>query len=153
MAHSLGLSAPTPERRTYGEKRSFFLRGLLTDLIFPEAGLGRFDPRAEERRRWLWRGTLAGAALITIVACTLFLFSFLRYSGGLTDQERQLTKLSSRLSNVAARQAPTDPLDLNLALEAANETLNAETNIAMSAMTFAGPHGCEGARSSPQACL
>ncbi len=139
MAHSLGLSAPTPERRTYGEKRSFFLRGLLTDLIFPEAGLGRFDPRAEERRRWLWRGTLAGAALITIVACTLFLFSFLRYSGGLTDQERQLTKLGSRLSNVAARQAPTDPLDLNLALEAANETLNAETNIDTSAMTFAGP--------------
>ena len=139
MAHSLGLSAPTLERRSHGEKRSFFLRGLLTDLIFPEAGLGRFDPRAEERRRWLWRGTLAGAALITIVACTLFLFSFLRFSGGLTDQERQLTKLSSRLSNVAARQAPTDPLDLNLALEAANETLNAQTNIATSALTLAGP--------------
>ena len=139
MAHSLGLSAPAPERRAYGEKRSFFLRGLLTDLIFPEAGLGRFDPRAEERRRWLWRGSLAGAALITIVACTLFLFSFLRYSGGLTDQERQLTKLSSRLSNVAARQAPTDPLDLNLALEAANETLNAETNIPTSPLTLAGP--------------
>ena len=139
MAHSLGLTAPATERRAYGEKRSFFLRGLLTDLIFPEAGLGRFDPRAEERRRWLWRGSLAGAALITILACTLFLFSFLRYSGGLSDQERQLTKLSSRLSNVAARQAPTDPLDLNLALEAANETLNAETRIAVSALTLAGP--------------
>ena len=139
MAHSLGMTAPAPERRAYGEKRSFFLRGLITDLIFPEAGLGRFDPRAEERRRWLWRGTLAGAALVTIVASTLFLFSYLRFSGGLADQERQLTKLSSRLSNVAARQAPTDPLDLNLALEAANETLASETNIAASPLTFLGP--------------
>ncbi|WP_322867350.1 type VI secretion system membrane subunit TssM [Aquicoccus sp. G2-2] len=139
MAHSLGLAALAPERRAYGEKRSFFLRGFLTDLIFPEAGLGRFDPHAEERRRWLWRGSLAGAALVAIIACTLFLFSYLRYSGAISDQERQLTKLSSRLSNVAARQAPTDPLDLNLALEAANETLSAETPVPSSALTLMGP--------------
>ena len=136
---SLGLTPPQAETRRHGEKRSFFLRNLLTDVIFPEAGLGRFDPRAEERRRWIWRGTLAGAVLVTMILGTLFLFSYLRYSGGLTDQERQLTALSARLSNVAARQAPTDPLDLNLALEAANETLVASTDVAGGPLTVLGP--------------
>ncbi|WP_299425944.1 type VI secretion system membrane subunit TssM [uncultured Shimia sp.] len=139
IAGSLDITPPPPERRTHGEKRSFFLRNMLTDLIFPEAGLGQFDPRAEERRRWIWRGSLAGSALVTVLLGTLFLFSFLRYQSGLTDQERQLTALSARLSNVAARQAPTDPLDLNLALEAANETILAATVVASSPLTALGP--------------
>ncbi|MFD1343688.1 type VI secretion system membrane subunit TssM [Litorisediminicola beolgyonensis] len=139
IAGSLGLAAPPPERRTHGEKRSFFLRGLLTDLVFPEAGLGRFDPRAEERRRWIWRGSLATAALAVVVLGTLFLFSYLRWGGALADQERQLANLSGRLANVAARQAPTDPLDLNLALEAVNETATAVTAVPASALTILGP--------------
>ena len=139
IAGSLGMALPPPNRRTHGEKRSFFLRNMLTELIFPEAGLGQFDPQAEERRRWIWRGTLAGCALVTAILGTLFLFSFLRYQAGLDDQERQLTALSARLSNVASRQAPTDPLDLNLALEAANETAVAATEVAASPLTILGP--------------
>ena len=139
IAGSLGLAAPMPQRREYGNTRSFFLRGMLTDLIFPEAGLGRFDPRAEERRRWIWRGTLAGATLVTVILTTVFLFSFLRYNGALGEQERQLTNLSARLANVAARQAPTDPLDLNLALDAVNETANAQTHVPSGALTVIGP--------------
>ncbi len=139
IAASLGLRAPLPERRIHGNTRSFFLRNLLTELIFPEAGLGRFDPRAEERRRWIWRGTLAGASLAVVVLATLFLFSFMRYNGALGEQERQLTNLSARLANVAARQAPTDPLDLNLALDAANETVNAATFVDGGALTLLGP--------------
>lgn len=139
IAGSMGLSAPLPERREYGNTRSFFLRNMLTDLVFPEAGLGRFDPGAEERRRWIWRGTLTGATLVTVILTTVFLFSFLRYNGALGEQERQLTNLSARLANVAARQAPTDPLDLNLALEAANETANAQTQVQASPLTLIGP--------------
>lgn len=139
IAGSMGLSAPIPERRDYGNTRSFFLRDMLTDLVFPEAGLGRFDPRAEERRRWIWRGTLTGATLVSVILATVFLFSFLRYNGALGEQERQLTNLSARLANVAARQAPTDPLDLNLALEAANETANARTEVQSSPLTMIGP--------------
>ncbi|UOA28982.1 type VI secretion system membrane subunit TssM [Pseudosulfitobacter sp. DSM 107133] len=139
ISSALGLTAPMPQRRAHGNTRSFFLRGMLTDLIFPEAGLGQFDPRAEERRRWIWRGTLAGATLVTAVLATVFLFSFLRYNGALGEQERQLTNLSARLANVAARQAPTDPLDLNLALDAANETVNARALVAASPLTLLGP--------------
>lgn len=139
IASALGLTAPMPQRRAHGNTRSFFLRNLLTELIFPEAGLGRFDPRAEERRRWIWRGTVAGATLVTVLLATVFLFSFLRYNGALGEQERQLTNLSARLANVAARQAPTDPLDLNLALDAANETANAQTSVLASPLTILGP--------------
>ena len=139
MSQALGLPVAPPQNRAHGEKRSFFLRNLLTELIFPESGLGTFDPRAEERRRWIWRGTLAAASLVTVLAAALFVFSFMRYSGGLEDQERQLTKLSARLANVAARQAPTDPLDLNLALEAANETASAATIVQPSPLTALGP--------------
>lgn len=139
IAASVGLEAPAPQRRSHREDRSFFLRNLLTDLIFPEAGLGRFDPRAEERRKWLWRGSAATAALAVVLFGTLFLFSYLRWGGSLADQERQLATLNSRLANVAARQAPTDPLDLDLALDAANETANAGTQSPSGPLISLGP--------------
>jgi type VI secretion system protein ImpL len=81
LAGSFGLNADTPSRRPFGEKRSYFLRNMLTDLIFPEAGLGTFDAAAEERRKWLWRGSLAGASLLTLLAGLLFLFSFPLFRG------------------------------------------------------------------------
>ena len=139
LAGSFGLNADTPSRRPFGEKRSYFLRNMLTDLIFPEAGLGTFDAAAEERRKWLWRGSLAGASLLTLLAGLLFLFSFLRYSGGIDDQERLLADLSGRLANVAARQAPTDPLDLELALDGVTEVKAAATDVTSSPLTFIGP--------------
>jgi type VI secretion system protein ImpL len=139
LAGSFGLNADAAPRRAFGEKRSYFLRNMLTDLIFPEAGLGTFDAAAEERRKWIWRGSLAGAALVTLIAGLVFLFSFLRYSGGIDDQERQLADLSGRLANVAARQAPTDPLDLELALEGVTEVKAAATDVPTSPLTYIGP--------------
>ena len=139
LAGSFGLNADSASRRPFGEKRSYFLRNMLTDLIFPEAGLGTFDAAAEERRKWLWRGSLAGASLLTLLAGLLFLFSFLRYSGGIDDQERLLADLSGRLANVAARQAPTDPLDLELALDGVTEIKAAATEVTASPLTFIGP--------------
>ena len=139
LAGSFGLNADTPTRRPFGEKRSYFLRNMLTDLIFPEAGLGTFDAAAEERRKWIWRGSLAGASLVTLLAGLLFLFSFLRYSGAIDDQERLLADLSGRLANVAARQAPTDPLDLELALDGVTEVKAAATEVPTSPLTVIGP--------------
>jgi type VI secretion system protein ImpL len=139
LAGSFGLNADSPTRRPFGEKRSYFLRNMLTDLIFPEAGLGTFDAAAEERRKWLWRGSIAGASLVTLLAGLLFLFSFLRYSGGIDDQERLLADLSGRLANVAARQAPTEPLDLELALEGVTEVKAAATEVPTSPLTYIGP--------------
>ena len=139
LSGAFGIGAEPPQPRRFGEKRSFFLRNMLSDLIFPEAGLGTFDAAAEERRKWIWRGTLAGASLVTVLAGLAFLFSFLRYSGAIDDQERLLADLSGRLANVAARQAPTEPLDLDLALDAATEVRNAATTVQSNPLTLIGP--------------
>ncbi len=139
LSAAFGLSAEPPQRRAHGETRSYFLRDLLAEVIFPEAGLGLFDRAAEERRKWIWRGSLATAALVTTVAGLAFLFSFLRYSGAIADQERLTADLSGRLANVAARQAPTDPLDLDLALDAANAVAAARTAAPASMLTILGP--------------
>jgi len=139
LSARFGLPAAAPMPRAHRETRSYFLRDLLARLVFPEAGLGTFDPRAEERRAWIFRGTLASAGLVTVLASALFLFSFLRYSGGIADQGRQLTQLQARLANVAARQAPTDPLDLDLALEATAEVEAAETQVPRGPLTALGP--------------
>lgn len=139
MSQAFGLQAEPPQRRAYGQPRSYFLRNLITEVIFPEAGLGLFDRAAEERRKWLWRGSVTGAALICVLAGLTFLFSFLRYSGGVDDQARQLAELSGRLSNVAARQAPTEPLDLDLALDAVTEVDATRAAVPSNLLTLAGP--------------
>ena len=139
LAAGFGLAAPPPERRAAHEPRSFFLRDLLARVVFGEAGLGTFDPKVEDRRRWVWRGTVAGTALAVVLACLVFIFSFLRYSGAIEDQARQFTTLAARLANVAARQAPTDPLDLPLALDAATEVAAARTRAGGGPLTLAGP--------------
>lgn len=139
MAQAFGLGAEPPVRRAYGESRSYFLNRLISDVIFSEAGLGTIDRAAVERRKWIWRGSIAGAALVTMLAGIAFLFSFLRYSGAINDQERLIADLSGRLANVAARHAPTDPLDLDLALDAATAVDAARTDVAASALTVLGP--------------
>lgn len=139
LSAAFGMAAEPPARRAHGEARSYFLRNLITDVIFPEAGLGVFDRAAEQRHRWIWRGTVAGAVLLTAALGLAFLYAFLRWSGGIADQERLLADLSGRLANVAARQAPTDPLDLDLALEAATTVEAARTDVALNALTLLGP--------------
>ncbi|MFV2053359.1 type VI secretion system membrane subunit TssM [Aliiroseovarius sp. YM-037] len=150
ISGAFGLAAPAPESRSHGEKRSFFLREFMTDVVFREAGLGTFDPKAEERRRWIWRGTLAGASLVAVFAGLLFLFSYLRYSGGIADQERLLTALKGQLANVASRQAPVEPLDLDLALAAVQDVATARTEVSANILTVAGPTALPEIRQSQQ---
>ncbi|MEM9785416.1 MAG: type VI secretion system membrane subunit TssM [Pseudomonadota bacterium] len=139
IAANFGLPQPTISARHMGEKRSFFLRNLLTDLIFPEAGLGTFDVKSEERRRWIWRGTLATACVATLIASGVFLASFIQQSRAITAYGETLTGLSARLSNVASRQAPTDPLDMPLALDAMGELSRASAGAPAGFLAKIGP--------------
>ena len=140
MAARFGLPAPRPVRRAHGEKRSFFLRDLLGALIFPEAGLATVDPRAEERRVWIRRGAVAGAALATVLVALLFLFSYLRFSGAIADQARQLDALPARLSGASAhQQATADPEDLGLAVEAAADVATARADVSLGPLALVGP--------------
>lgn len=139
MAGSYGLRAEAPPRRQAGEQRSYFLHDLLAGVIFPEAGLGQFDRAAEERKVWIWRGSVAAAALAVTLAGLGFLYSYLNQSGVVADQAKLTTTLAQKLANVASRQAPTDPLDLDVALEAMAEIEAAQTPAQASVLAWVGP--------------
>lgn len=143
MAQNFGVLTPQPTPRAHGDKRSFFLRELLTDLIFPEAGLGTFDAKSQDRQRWLWRGTLGAASVATIAAIGLFVASYIQQSRAIGSYEDTLKALGPRLSNVASRQAPTDPLDLPLALDAVSEVARADTVQTAGILSLIGPTAIE----------
>jgi type VI secretion system protein ImpL len=141
LAGAFGLSPEPPQRRAFGETRSYFLKNLITEVIFPEAGLGQFDAAAEERRRWVWRGSVAAASLVTVLGILAFLFSYLRYSGAIADQARLSADLAGKLTFVAAKQAPADPASLDLydALDAVTQVAGARTEVAGGVLTAMGP--------------
>ncbi|MBV0890899.1 type VI secretion system membrane subunit TssM [Paracoccus sp. Z118] len=139
LAQGFGLPAPAAMPGRHGEKRSFFLKRLLTDVIFNEAGLGILDPKAEERRRWIWRGTLAASLLAVACLGFLFAFSFSRFSGLVAEQERQFSALQSGLADVAARQVPTDRPDLDLAIEGMDAITAASVMVPRHPLALLGP--------------
>lgn len=118
LASSFGLPAAPPPPRPRVERRSFFLRRLMTDVIFREAGLAALDPAAEERRAWIWRGAAVAAAAAVLAAGVVFSLAYIAGRDAIAAQAGALERLQATLAPVAARQAPVDPLDLDLALEA-----------------------------------
>lgn len=121
------------------DRRSFFLRRFLTDLVFPEAGLGVFDRRAEERRRWIWRGTLAGAVLATACLSALFVFSYRRSLGAVEEQQRRFADLRETLALEASQPASTETPDLAPGLAAMDEVRAAFVADPAPALTALGP--------------
>ena len=140
MAETFGLRAPMRSTARRGETRSYFLHDLLKHLIFEEAGLGTFDPKAEDRRLWTWRGTFAGVALLSLIAAVFFLFSFLRYSGAIEDQTQIYAAVENDLQQFSTRaEIDLDRLDLHDALDMIGEVERARTAPVTSAMTIFGP--------------
>ncbi|OAP34582.1 type VI secretion protein VasK [Sinorhizobium glycinis] len=139
LASSFGLPAQPVSPMPRTEKRSFFLRDLLSKVIFKEAGLGTFDPAAEERRIWIWRGAAVAAAGLVLVAGLIFTISYRKNYAALAAQAEQLEALQLPLTPVAARQAPLEPLDLDMALEAVTEVSNAHSEPPAGIAALIGP--------------
>ncbi|MBP7000314.1 type VI secretion system membrane subunit TssM [Amaricoccus sp.] len=125
LASSFGLPAGPPPPRQRTERRSFFLKDLMTEVVFKEAGLGVLDPAAEERRTWIWRGAAVACAAAALAAGLVFTLAYLSGRGAAAAQAAALERLQATLAPVAARQAPVDPLDLDVALEAMTTIENA----------------------------
>jgi type VI secretion system protein ImpL len=106
LSSSFGLPAQPAAPVFRVEKRSFFLKDLLTKVIFREAGLGTFDPAAEERRIWIWRGAAVAAASLVFVAGLIFTLSYRGSYAALAEQADRLEALQVPLTPIAARQAP-----------------------------------------------
>lgn len=127
LASSFGLPArrsmPTPRF----EKRSFFLKNLLTEVIFKEAGLGTFDPLAQRRRAWIWRGAAAACTAAALLAGGLFTWSYYDNRNAITAQASQFVALQAPLTAAAASPASVEQPAIDGALNALAEVANART--------------------------
>jgi type VI secretion system protein ImpL len=139
LASSFGLpaAAPSPARRV--ERRSFFLRRLLGDVIFPEAGLATLDARAEERRVWIRRGAAVGAAGLAVLAMLAFTVAYRGSRGAVAAQVAELDRLRAPLEAAAAHQVPVEPSDLDVALKAIADVENARVPLPGAAIRLVGP--------------
>lgn len=127
LASSFGLpprrSLPAPRV----EKRSFFLKNLLAEVIFKEAGLGMFDPRALRRRAWIWRAAAAASAVAVLAAGTLFTLSYYDNRAAIASQAGQFEALRQPLSEIASQPAAVDQPDIGPALAAMSAVWQART--------------------------
>lgn len=127
LVSSFGLPPRRSVSTPRGEKRSFFLKNLLTEVIFKEAGLGTFDPQAIKRRAWIWRGAAAACVVVALIAVSVFALSYVDNRAAITAQADQLTALQAPLTEMAKRPAPVETPDIDLALAAVDAVVEART--------------------------
>ena len=139
LASSFGLPARRAMPVSRVEKRSFFLKNLLTDVIFKEAGLGTFDPQAQRRRAWIWRGAAAASGAAVLLAGLMFTLAYYDNRNAITAQAEQFEALQVPLTAVASSPASADPLDIELALAAMTEVANSRTEPPNRARDVFGP--------------
>lgn len=131
LTAALSSSFGLPPRRALPaprvEKRSFFLKNLLTEVIFKEAGLGTFDPLTQRRRAWIWRGAAAACAAVTLLAAGLFTWSYFDNRNAITAQAGQFEALQAPLTAAAATPASVEQPAIDVSLNAMDEVTNART--------------------------
>lgn len=139
LASAFGLPAARAAAVQRIERRSFFLKNLIGELIFGEAGLGTFDPAAVRRRAWIWRGAAAASAVALVGAVALFATAYWDSRRAVAAQAAQFETLREPLAQVAAAAAPVEPLDLDIGLAAADEALASRTLAPAGLRHVAGP--------------
>lgn len=139
LASSFGLPARRSMPTQRFEKRSFFLKNLLTDVIFREAGLGTFDPLAQRRRSWIWRGAAAACAAAAILAGSLFTWSYYDNRNAIAAQAGQFEALQAPLTSTAATPASVQQPAMDVALNAMDEVASARTAPPDKAQDLLGP--------------
>ncbi|BCH25433.1 type VI secretion system membrane subunit TssM [Mesorhizobium sp. L-8-3] len=139
LTASFGLppQRAAPVRRV--DKRSFFIKNLLTEVVFKEAGLGTLDPLAERRRLWIWRGSAAAAAAAVVLAGLLFTLSYLDNRSAIAAQAGLFDGLRQALNPIAVSKAPVEEPDLYAGLEAVSEVANGRVEPPSGARDLIGP--------------
>lgn len=93
LSTQLGLSPPPATRA--GQGRSYFLKDLLSEVVFKESALAGYDPRADRRQRLLY---LAGAGAGVAAALTLIAI----WTGAFIGQSRVLDRYAETLARYRA---------------------------------------------------
>ncbi len=139
LASSFGLPARRAMPAPRVEKRSFFLKDLLTEVIFKEAGLGTFDPLAQRRRTWIWRGAAAASAAAVILAGLVFTLAYYDNRSAIAAQAGRFEALHGPLSSIAASPATVNPPNLDVALAAMDDVANARIEPPSGIRDIVGP--------------
>lgn len=109
-----------------GAGRSYFLRHLLDQVIFPEAGLVSADDKVERRYRWIVRGTIAAAVLLTLGVMGLWSNSFLGNRQLVADAKTQIDLYSTKVADVPGN--PISDTDVRQLVEPLNILLDMPGN-------------------------
>lgn len=143
LAAQLSSSFGLPPRRSMlaqrVERRSFFLKHLLTEVIFREAGLGTFDPLALKRRAWIWRGAVAASVLVVLAAATAFTLSYLDNRQAVDAQADELVALQRPLAAAAAEPTLVQSPTLESALTAMDGVVASRAAIPSGIPDLTGP--------------
>ena len=97
IASRFDLAAPA-RGRDAAVGRSYFLRDLLGEVIFPEAALAGRDPAAERRRLRLRTGALVGGGVLVALLTLGWLSGYLRNAHLVDRLTREGTELRQELS-------------------------------------------------------
>jgi len=106
VSAGVGLPGRT-EAAPPGRGRSYFIRRLLEDVVFPESGLAGTDPRTERR---LARAQLGIAALVLVALAGLLG----AWSVGWLDERSQLERVATRADELERALATLSPDSLEL---------------------------------------
>ena len=107
MAQQFGLNRQIAPAFS-GTGRSYFIKRLFRDLIFPESHLAGINLRVERRRAWLQRLAYAGAIGCTLLAAAAWFTSYSRNRSFVQQVAFQAQAAEQKIAAVAA-----DDLSLN----------------------------------------
>lgn len=99
-----------------GRGRSYFLKGLLKDVVFPEREVAGTNRRFEMQRAWLQRAAYAGSVLLALLLAAGWTVSYLN-NRALVERARVATTAAGE-ALAAVRRDDSDVLSLVPALEA-----------------------------------
>ena len=111
-----------PQHAVAGSGRAYFLNRLLTEVMFPEAGLVTTDPRARARQRSQLIGALAGIAALCLLVFTGWGISYAKNRAFQNDLLTGTTAAEQSLhdSGVDLKEVRDGDADLQAALPALN---------------------------------
>lgn len=112
-----------PQRAAGSSGRAYFLNRLLTEVMFPEAGLVTMDPKARARQRSQLVGALAGIAAVCALVCLGWGVSYAKNRTFQNDLLASTTDAAQGLKDSGAdlKEVRTSDADLQAVLPALNK--------------------------------
>lgn len=122
VARSFGLD-PHALAALGGRGRSYFIKSVLTDIVFGESELAGTNRRLETQRAWLQRAAYAGSAALVVAAIFGWSVSFMRNSALIERVEASAAEAAAAIQSVPDR--PDDLLAVLPALDAVRSIADA----------------------------